>query len=86
MTPDEAHRLATRSLKRVAPDVDTTSLDGAADLRDDLGLDSLDFLRLVGELSEGLGARIEEDDYHELSTLDDCVAYLVRRSTGSVTE
>ncbi|HEU5023486.1 MAG TPA: acyl carrier protein [Spirillospora sp.] len=80
MTPQEARELAVRSLAKVAPDIDAAALDGGADLRDDLGLDSLDFLGFVEELSEGSGVRIEEDDYEELSTLDGCVDHLVRRT------
>lgn len=80
MTPQEARELAVRSLTKVAPDIDPDVLDGGADLRDDLGLDSLDFLGFVEALSEGSDVRIEEDDYQELATLDGSVDFLVRRT------
>lgn len=80
MTPAKARELAVRALETVAPDIDAAALDGTADLREDVGLDSMDFLRFVEALSEGSGVRIEEDDYPELSTLDGCVAYFSGRS------
>ncbi|GAA0230733.1 hypothetical protein GCM10009527_029100 [Actinomadura nitritigenes] len=80
MTPQEARELAVRSLTKVAPDIDPDVLDDGADLRDDLGLDSLDFLGFVEALSEGSDVRIEEDDYQELATLDGSVDFLVRRT------
>ncbi|NDU71472.1 acyl carrier protein [Actinomadura sp. DSM 109109] len=80
MTPREARDLAARSLEKAAPDVDAAQVGGDADLREDLGLDSLDFLGFVEGLSDGSGLRIDEDDYPELATLDGCVAYLTRRT------
>lgn len=80
MTPRQARELAVRSLEKVAPDIDAGAVGGDASLREDLGLDSLDFLGFVEELSEGSGLRIDEDDYPELATLDACVAYLIHRA------
>ena len=79
MTPQDARELAVRSLEKVAPDIDAAALDGDAGFREDLGLDSLDFLGFVEALSDGSGQRIEEDDYPEVSTLNGCVAYLTAR-------
>jgi len=46
------------------------------DLRDGLGLDSLDFLRFVEILSEQTGRQIAEDDYPQLATLASAAKFL----------
>lgn len=80
MTPRQARDLAARSLEKAAPDIDASAVGGDTDLREDLGLDSLDFLGFVEGLSDAADLRIDEDDYPELATLDGCVAYLTRRA------
>ena len=45
-------------------------------LRDELELDSLDFLSFVELLTTGSGRRIDEDDYPRLRTMADCVTFL----------
>jgi acyl carrier protein len=47
-------------------------------LRDQLDMDSMDFLNFVIGLHGELNVEIPETDYRELSTLDGCVAYLKR--------
>jgi acyl carrier protein len=76
VTPEQARHAIEESLGQVAPDADTESLAPDADLRDTLGLDSLDFLRFVEELSERTGRRIEEDDYPQLSTMASATKFL----------
>jgi acyl carrier protein len=76
MTPDQAQHLIEEALAQVAPDVDIADLTPDTDLRDDLGLDSLDFLRFVEILSERSGKRIAEDDYPHLATQASAVKFL----------
>jgi acyl carrier protein len=76
MTPDQARHLIEEALTQVAPDADLAGLSPDADLRDDLGLDSLDFLRLVEILSARTGKRIAEDDYPHLATLASAIKFL----------
>jgi acyl carrier protein len=76
MTPDEAESMVRTALHQIAPDADLNSLASDADLRESLGLDSLDFLQLVEVLSERSGHRIDEDDYPRLATLSRTVAFL----------
>ena len=75
MTPEQARHAIEESLGQVAPDADIESLAPDADLRDTLGLDSLDFLRFVEELSERTGRRIEEDDYPQLATMASAIKF-----------
>jgi len=76
MTPDQARHLIEEALTQVAPDADLAGLSPDADLRDDLGLDSLDFLRLVEILTARTGKRIAEDDYPHLATLASAIKFL----------
>jgi acyl carrier protein len=64
------------ALHRVAPEVDPATVDPAGDLRDQLELDSMDFLNLVTAVGERLGFEIPERDYPHLASLDGFVAYL----------
>ena len=76
MTPDQARLLIEEALAQIAPDVDIGSLTPDTDIRDDLGLDSLDFLRFVEILSERTGTQIAEDDYPQLATLASGIKWL----------
>jgi acyl carrier protein len=76
MKRDDAESMLRTALREIAPDADLSSLAPNADLRQTLGLDSLDFLQLVEVLSERTGHRIDEEDYPRLATLTDSVAYL----------
>lgn len=71
------------ALAAVAPDADLSSLDPDAEMAEELDLDSMDFLNVVGELSERLGVDIPERDYPQLSTLVGAVAYLEAATTGA---
>ena len=76
MTPDQARQVIEEALVQIAPDVDIGSITPDTDLRDDLGLDSLDFLRFVEILSKRTGTQIAEDDYPQLATLASGVKWL----------
>jgi acyl carrier protein len=69
------------ALRRVAPEADVGALVSSAPLREQLELDSMDFLNFVIGLHERLGVEIPEADYQRLSTLDGAVSYLARRGT-----
>ena len=76
MTPDQAQHVIEEALAQVAPDVDIAGITPDTDLRDDLGLDSLDFLRFVEILSQRTGTQIAEDDYPHLATLASAIKFL----------
>ncbi|MBW0133807.1 acyl carrier protein [Pseudonocardia abyssalis] len=79
-TADDARALVLDALRAVAPGPELDALGPHDDLRDTLGLDSLDFLAVVRRVSDGTGIRIDEDDYGRLSDLDGWVALLTRPS------
>jgi acyl carrier protein len=51
-------------------------LDPGLKLREQIELDSMDFLDIVMELRKRYGVHVPEADYKELATLDGCVNYL----------
>lgn len=63
-------------LARIAPELDPAALAPEANLRDQLDVDSMDFLNFVIGLHKAFGVEVPETDYRRLLTLDDCVAYL----------
>lgn len=68
-----------RLLQELRPEVDLASVPGDADLREELDLDSMDFLNFVIAIHDATEIEIPEDDYAELMTLDECIAYLAGR-------
>lgn len=76
MTRDEIRETVVRVLREVAPEVSPETLDPAANLRDSLDLDSVDFMNFVVGLHTTLGVDVPETDYAKLASLNDCVNYL----------
>jgi len=66
-------------LAELAPEVDVHALKPAVRLRDQLDLDSMDFLNFLIGIDEQLGVDIPEADYPKLPTLDAIYSYLQQR-------
>lgn len=79
MNETDARAAVLAALNEVAPDVETDELDGAERLRQDLELDSLDFLRLLETLARTTGVTASEDDYPGLATVQSLVDYVAAR-------
>lgn len=60
----------------IAPDEDVSNLDDTKSLREQLDLDSMDFLDIVMELRKRHKVEVPQEDYPKLATLESCVAYL----------
>ena len=60
----------------VAPDADLSNIKGDVPLRDQLDLDSMDFLDIVMELRKRHRIEVPKDEYPQLATLDSCLSYL----------
>ena len=76
LTSPDARDLVVEVLRGIAPGPELDTLGPHDNLRDVLGLDSLDFLAAVTRVSERTGRRIEEDDYDQLADLDGWVRLL----------
>lgn len=81
MNEQRARKVLLEAVELVAPDVDAARIDPSASLREAAELDSMDFVTLVGLLADALRADIPEDDYPQLDTVNDAVAYLASRLT-----
>ena len=76
MTRDEIKAAVLAALRRVAPEIDPASLRGDMPIREQIDLDSMDFLNFLTALHSSLGVDIPEAAYREVATLDGCVAYV----------
>jgi acyl carrier protein len=80
VTREEALAVIARVLARIAPEADLAALDPAADLRESLDIDSMDFLNFVVGLHKETGVEVPESDYPALATLAGCLDYLAARA------
>lgn len=76
MTPPEIREVIIEILERIAPDEDLSDLDDSVPFREQMELDSMDFLDIVMELRKLYRVQIPESDYEHLGTMDSTVAYL----------
>ncbi|MEA3546974.1 MAG: acyl carrier protein [Thermodesulfobacteriota bacterium] len=79
MTRDEIKNVVIEIIQDIDEDSDMDNLQADQPLRDQLDLDSMDFLDIVMELRKRYKLQIPEADYPELATLDSCVNYLEPR-------
>jgi acyl carrier protein len=78
MDASEIRKVALAELKRIAPELEDVA--PAKPLRDQVDLDSMDWLNFLVALNERLKIDIPEADYQKLGTLDQIVAYLSRKA------
>jgi acyl carrier protein len=76
MTKDEIKQIVLDIIEEIAPDEDLSDVKPEVRLRDQLDLDSMDFLDIVMELRKQHGIEVPEEDYGELASLDSCANYL----------
>ena len=76
MTKDEIRGVIFRVLGKVAPEADLSTLKPNLRIRDQLDIDSMDFLNFVIALHKELHVEIPEKDYPKLASLQGCVDYL----------
>ena len=76
MTEEAIRDTVFKTLRGIAPEVEPREIAADRPLRDQVDLDSMDWLNLLVGLHEALKVDIPESDYRKLYTLDDLVAYL----------
>ena len=79
MTIDEVKNVILEIIQDIDDEADLENLKPGDALRDQLDLDSMDFLDIVMELRKRYQIQIPEADYPQLATLDSCVNYLMPR-------
>jgi len=79
MTEGEITEVVRDALSNVAPEVDLAAIDPKKDLRDQIDIDSVDFLNFVIGLHKALNIEIPDADVAKLTTLNGCVSYLIAK-------
>jgi acyl carrier protein len=79
MDRNEIRKAVLAELLRIAPELEPGEVAPAKPLRDQVDLDSMDWLNFLVALHENLHVEIPESDYAHLGTLDQIVDYLARR-------
>ena len=76
MNREEVIQAVKDIIETIAPDEELDGLDPSERLRDQIELDSMDFLDIVMELRKRYGVQAPEEDYKELASLNSCADYL----------
>ena len=76
MTKEECKKVVLDIIADIAPDEDLSNVKPDVRLRDQLELDSMDFLDIVMELRKQHGIEVPEADNHQRAALDSCAEYL----------
>lgn len=76
MSPAEIREVIIEILEDIAPDEDLSELKDEVAFREQLELDSMDFLDIVMELRKRHRIQIPEEEYGELASMDSTVKYL----------
>ena len=76
MSEQDTRAAVLAVLTRIAPEVDPDDISDDALLRDQVDLDSMDWLNFLVALHEQLRVEIPEADYQKLVTLEDLIRYL----------
>ena len=76
MTAADIKEAIVSILSDIAPDEDLSNLKQDIAFRDQLEMDSMDFLDIIMELRKRYRVQIPEEDYPELASMDSTVKYL----------
>lgn len=76
MSTEDVKKIVLDIIADVAPDEELDGLNAGESLRDQLDLDSMDFLDIVMELRKRHKVEVPSEDYPQLATLNSCVEYL----------
>jgi len=79
VTREEIVEVEKSILGGIAPEIDLARARPDVDLRDEMEIDSMDFLRFVVGLKERLGVEVPERDYPRIRTLASCAEYVMQR-------
>jgi acyl carrier protein len=84
MTAADIREAVLEILADISPDEELSHVKDDLPLRDQLGLDSMDFLDIVMELRKRYRIQIPEEDYPQLTSLASTVQYLEPRMKDAV--
>jgi acyl carrier protein len=76
MDEQDLRKTVLSTLQSIAPELDPADVAPGRPLRNQVDLDSMDWLNFLVALHERLKVEIPEADYARLVTLDDVIGYL----------
>ena len=79
LSREEVRQALIDSILQVAPEADFSEVRPDRPVRDQLDIDSFDFLTILEHLHERIGVSVPESDYGKMITLDGSVDYLLCR-------
>jgi acyl carrier protein len=79
MSPEQIRQQVLLALHSIAPEVQASELRTDRPLRDEVDLDSMDWLRFISAVHQRLGVNIPETDYPQIASLDSLLVYLGAR-------
>ena len=82
MDKEQVKQIVLDIIAEIAPDEDLSAVKPNVRLRDQLDLDSMDFLDIVMELRKQHGIEVPEAEYRELESLDSSAEYLLPKFEG----
>ena len=77
MNAEQARETVFAALRQITPEADFQDLEPDVEFREQLDIDSMDFLNFIIGIHERTGIDVPEEDYPLLASLDGCIAYLV---------
>ena len=85
MDKEKVKQIVLDIIAEIAPDEDLNDVKSDIRLRDQLDLDSMDFLDIVMELRKQHGIDVPEAEYRQLESLDSCANYLLPKFEAGAT-
>ncbi len=82
MSPSDIRLEILDILSDIAPDEDLSNLADDKPFREQLELDSMDFLDIVMELRKRHRIQVPEGDYQQLASMESTVTYLEPKLAG----
>ncbi|MFQ5646901.1 MAG: acyl carrier protein [bacterium] len=76
MTREEIKQAILDIITDIAPDEDLSALEDFPEIREQIELDSMDFLDIVMELRKRYKVEVPEEDYPQLASINSCMDYL----------
>ncbi len=77
MTSERIRQAIIAIIREIVPDENLDGVDPDKPLRDQIDLDSMDFLDIVMELRKRYSVEVPEQDYEELLTMNSTINYLL---------
>ena len=78
MNTSEINDGVVSALAEIAPEIEPGELQSSEPLRDQVDLDSMDWLNFLIEISRKFGVDIPESEYVNMRTIDNIVDYLAQ--------